>query len=459
MQFEFTAVNRSGQTSRGVLAADAPAQARRQLHDQGLFVVDLRPATGRAARMPATPIAPASPSRRPTGGSPSSRPSGPIPQAASAPSSTSSVPSPGDMALPWSSSSPGQSLTGRISRQELLAMTSQLAIMARAGVDLATAIAALARQSPNPRLSDILRQVHEHVEAGEPVSRALERHANVFGEAYVASVAAGEASGRLPDVLERLVQLQRGQIRLRATLRGVLAYPVVLTVMSGLVLVALVLFVLPRFADVFARLDVPLPALTQVLLGISGEITGRWWFWLPIAVATLAAAASMWVTESGRLVRDGLMLRLPLVADIQRVLLTGRSLRLMGTMIESGVPLLDAIKLTQASVENRVYQKLFDQLRYDALNGRGLTDALAASPHVPPGAAQMVATGEQSGTLGSVMQLVGEYYEEESETRVRDLATVLEPIIIVAMGAVVAIIVLSVVLPMFDFTNVADGGR
>jgi len=344
----------------------------------------------------------------------------------------------------------------RIAARDLMALTSQLAIMTKAGIDVAGALAGLVRQSTHPVLRATLESVHQDVVGGKSVSAAMRNHPQVFDSAYVATVAAGEASGQLPEVLDRLAKLLRTETRLKSTRRALLAYPIVLSVVSGLVIVALMFFVLPQFSDVFSQFGMPLPAITQFLVGISAELHDRWWLWIGLAAALLLGVRAWRARPAGRRWWDGLMLNAALVRDITRSLLTGRAFRLLGIMIESGVPLIEALSLTRASIQNCHFGELFDRLRGDVLNGRGLAEALGSTPFVPPGATEMIATAERTGTLGTVTQLVGEHYEEEGETRLRELAAMAEPAIIIVMGALVACIVLSVMLPMFDFATLAQ---
>ena len=342
-----------------------------------------------------------------------------------------------------------------VPRRELLSFTTQLAIMTKSGIDLAGAIKTLARQSSHRALKETMEQVHRDVTSGKSVSDALRQHAHVFGEAYVASVAAGEASGRLPEVLTRLSQLLRAELRNRAAVRTLLAYPLVLAFVSLMVIIALVCFVLPQFADIFAEFEVPLPMLTQILIAVSTELRDRAWLWGPAALAAVGGIVLSRKTTAGRKLWDRLLLNMAIVRNVTRASMLGRTFRMLGLMIESGVPLLEGLRLTRRSVSNSLYRELFDRLEQDILNGRGLATSLVTSGFIPPAAAEMILTAEKTGTLGMVTQLMGEHYEEEGEVRLRELATILEPLIIVVMGTFVAAVVTSVMLPMFEIATLA----
>jgi type II secretory pathway component PulF len=342
-----------------------------------------------------------------------------------------------------------------LSRRDLLSVTTQLAIMTRSGVDLASAFQSLSQQCGNASLRAILSQIHRDVTGGRSISDAMQAQAAVFGDAYVASVAAGEAAGKLPEVLRRLAQFQRTEIRVRATIRTLLAYPVLLASVSSLVVTGLVAFVLPTFVDIFTQFEVPLPTLTQVVVALSDMMRQYLWIWLPCMLAALVGLIVSRNIEAGRRKWDAAMLNAPIFRDITRAFYIGRTFRLLGLMIESGVPLLEGLKLTRNSVRNLLYRELFDELEDSILNGRGLASSLINAGFVPPVAAEMVLTAERTGTLGMVTELMGEHYEEEGETKLRELATILEPLIIVAMGVIVATIVMAVMLPMFDIATMA----
>nr|MBC8868836.1 type II secretion system F family protein [Planctomycetota bacterium] len=313
----------------------------------------------------------------------------------------------------------------------------------------------LPKQATTPALRRVMEEVYGDVSSGQPISIALSRHPKVFDTAYVASIAAAEASGKMTEILSRLTELMRNEIRLHSSLRSTLAYPVILVSVASVVIMALVFFVLPQFATIFEDMDAPTPPLTHMLL------TGAQFLRENIIMVLLSAGAALiglillFRTETVKRVRDRLVLNLRGLRGATRSLLSGRAFRIMGTMLESGIPLLEAIRLCGSSFKNRLYRELFVRLETEVVNGAGIGDTLAATAFVPSGVAQMVATAEQTGQLGSVMETVGEFYEDDGERRLRQLITVMEPAIIVAMGGVVACVVLSVVLPLLDVSQMA----
>jgi type II secretory pathway component PulF len=345
----------------------------------------------------------------------------------------------------------------RISKRELVNMTSQMAIMMRAGVDIASALESLTRQCKAPELKAVLNEVHQGVLGGNSVSESMSHYPRVFDQTYVASMSAGEASGRLPEVLHQLADLLRSELRLKNSIRTMLAYPLMLSGVSSIVLLALVLFVLPKFAEIFADFESPLPIITQVLISISSELRTRWWLWVPTFAGLGAVAYTSTRSRTGRLLWDRISLNAPVVRDVTRTLLIGRICKLLGIMIDSGVPLLDSLRLVKSSVKNTLYGDLFDQLEDDVLNGRGLATALLDSEFVPAAASEMVMTAEKTGTLGMVTQMIGTHFEEEGETKLKEFVAYLEPAITVVMGALVGIIVMSVMLPLFEMSSAVKG--
>lgn len=403
MQFVYTAKTNAGDIQTGHISAANVEAVKRALREQSLFPIDVRKKTANTV---------------------------------------------------WKSLFGSRDRAG-LSKRDLLSVTTQLAIMTRSGVDLASAFQSLAQQCGHANLRSVLSQIHKDVTGGKSISDTMQAQAAVFGDAYVASVAAGEAAGKLPEVLGRLAQFLRSEIRVRAAVRTLLAYPVLLAGVSSLVVIGLVSFVLPTFVDIFSQFEITLPTLTQVVVAGSDALRKHVWIWLPLLLCALVGLLMSRNIEAGRRKWDAAMLNAPIIRNITRAFYIGRTFRLLGLMIESGVPLLEGLKLTRKSIRNALYRELFDELENSILNGRGLASSLINAGFVPPIAAEMVLTAERTGTLGMVTELMGEHYEEEGESKLRELATILEPLIIVAMGVIVAIIVMAVMLPMFDIATLA----
>jgi type II secretory pathway component PulF len=352
-----------------------------------------------------------------------------------------------------------RSRAGKIRKLEVSEVTAQLAIMTKSGVDLASALASLAKQCQRPALAVVLRDVQDSVMSGSSFSDALKKHPAVFDPTFVATVAAGEASGRMAEVLQQLAAMQKNVIRRGREIRSLLTYPVLLLLVSSSVLVALVLFVLPRFTAIFDQYDMPLPVITQFILAIADELSVRWWIYLPLLIGSLVAVLTWRRSESGRSLLDRFWISGPLVGEICCGMCIGGTCRLMGLMLDNGVTLLDSLKLTRQAIRNTHYKTLLSDLTEAVVNGQSLASVLQHSEVVPASAKEMIITAESTGNMNEVTVILGTYYEDESEAKLRQLVGVLEPVITVVMGAIVAVVVLAVMLPVFNLSTFAAGGR
>ena len=404
MQFAYSAKSLRGEPTAGVLDAETLAAARNLLRERGLFPVSLTAASEARGASPAAG---------------------------------------------------GWKRKPRVSKQEIMLLTQQMVIMSRAGVDLAESLQNVALTCRNPTLKTSLEAIYQDVSQGLSFSAAMRKQIHLFGEAYVSSVAAGEASGKVADVLSRMAELLKNEIKLQTALRSALAYPVVLTVVCMFVISALLLFVLPQFEQVFADMGTIPPATTRMLLDLSGELRGRLWLYGGLLVGVPCLIYKFLWTERTRRAVDNFALRAMVLGEVLQSLVSGRLFVMMGTMLQSGVPLIQALQLCRSAMRSICYQELLDTMQEEVLNGRSFGRVLNNASIIPVGAAQMVGTAEQSGKLGLVMQMVGEYYEAEGQRKLQELAKLLEPAIIIVMGVVVAFVVASIMLPMLDISSSA----
>lgn len=361
----------------------------------------------------------------------------------------------------WSSSTISNSTASGGSRhkvrlQDLSEFTAQLSIMVRSGIDAATALKSLAVQCKRPALAQVLKRVYQSVMAGMPLSESLKRHPQAFDAAFVATVAAGEASGSLAEVLIQLAEMQRTELRNRRTMRALMTYPILLLVVSTSVITGLVIFVLPRFAGIFDQYEVALPIVTQMLISLAEELRVRWWLYVPIAVTAIAGGVIWRKTASGRETLDSMWVHWVVIRDVTRARITGRICRLMGMMLSNGVPILESLRLTRKAVDNSLYRNLLTKLEDAVINGRNMASVLGDTEIIPQSARDMLVTAEATGNVAEVTKLLGEYYEEEAEARMRQIVGLIEPALTVGMGVIVAIVVLAVMLPVFDLSSVAN---
>ncbi|MEZ6048377.1 MAG: type II secretion system F family protein [Planctomycetaceae bacterium] len=341
----------------------------------------------------------------------------------------------------------------RIPRSEILFFTTQLSIMCRSGIDLAASIHNIAQQTTHEAFRETLQQIHSEVSDGKSVSAALRNQPHAFDATYIASIAAGEAAGRVPQVLNRMAELIRNELRLISTLRQVMAYPLVLMGVCGFVLLALIFFVLPQFAKVFQDLGTVAPPLTQLLLDVSEAIRENLYL-LGLLGVLGGVGFHFWSkTESAHKCRDSFLLYFRPIRAASQSVMIGRVFQLLGTLLQSGIPLLESLQLCQGSLRNVHYQSLFQRLEDEVISGRSIGAIFMKADFIPRGAAQMVLTAEQTGNLGTVLTEVGAFFEDEGERQVKGLTKVLEPAIIVVTGAIVAGIVLSIMLPLLDVST------
>lgn len=340
--------------------------------------------------------------------------------------------------------------------QERVNFTSQLAMMTGAGVSVSGALKSVIKQCTRPAFKKKLELIQQDVLGGSSLSAALRKHPQVFDAAYVATVAAGEASGKMQDVLAELAELQRAELRLRRTIRGLLVYPLLLTVVSFSVIMTLVIFVLPRFATIFEQYDLALPLVTQALMGFASELRVHWWFWLPAAGSAVAALIAARSTTAGRELVDKALIRTPGVQKVTRTLIGARACRLLGLLVTAGVPLVECLHLLRTAISNCLFRELTIELEDAVTNGGSLSDALENNEVLPSSASEMIATAERTGRMGEVCVLMGNHYEEEGQALARQLVSAIEPLVTIVMGGVVATVVLAVMLPVFDIATLAQ---
>jgi len=342
---------------------------------------------------------------------------------------------------------------GRVKTSDLIVALSQLSIMCQSGDDLAEALNTVANQCPVPRLQRVLLDTYQDVSQGLKFSAALAKHPSVFNESMVAALAAGEQAGRIVDVFERTTRMMRKDQSLRSSMIAMLMYPAVLCAITSVVICSMLFFVLPQFATIFRDMDRAVPPLTNILLSLGSGLRENW---IGIAlVAGTVVVSGIGTRKHPRVQRvfDHALLNAFIIKSSMRGLITGRVFRLLGTMLENGVPLLDSIRLCRKATRNSLFREMFEKVEQEILRGEGMSQTLVDATFLPAGAAHMISTGERTGKLPAVLQSVGEYFENEGERRLRTLVKMLEPAIIIGLGGVVAVVVLSIILPLLDVTT------
>ena len=342
----------------------------------------------------------------------------------------------------------------RVPTQELAALTRQLATLIAAGLPLVEALAALAEQTERGHLRRALVQIREKVTEGRALAEALAEHPRLFSSLYVNMVRAGEASGALDVVLDRLAEYSEDQARLLGKVRSALTYPAIMLVLGSSILFFLVSYVVPKVTRIFQETQQKLPILTVALITLSG-FTARWWWLMLLLVAAAAVAVRAYArTPLGRERLDRLTLRLPYVGGLVQKLALARFARTLSTLLASGIGLLPALDIVRTVVDNRVIARAIENARDAIREGQSIAPPLRESGVFPPLVVHMVAVGERSGQLEAMLGKAADAYDNEVENAVSSLTTILEPLMIVFMGLVVLFIVLAILMPIFELNRV-----
>jgi type IV pilus assembly protein PilC len=343
---------------------------------------------------------------------------------------------------------------GHVGARSLLVFNQELLALVRAGLPIIVVLDLLRERNQNPRLRALLETVREEVKAGAALSVAMARHPDVFGPLYTASLHAGEQSGNFTDALSRFVEYQKRILALRQRLRAALTYPVILVGASLAVILFLLTFVVPTFSRIYGDMDAELPAATRVLVTITGYLQGA----LPLVFLGIGVAGlALWRwrrTPRGRRMTDRWIIRLPWVGSLASGYLFSRFARTLAMMQAGGIPMMPSLETTLGTVGNAY---LVDGLRTAlprVAAGGSLADSLGRTGVVPPLMLELVAVGENSGSLGEILGHVADLYDSEMDSRLTSLAAALEPVIMMGMGLVVAAIVVIMYLPIFHLSSV-----
>lgn len=346
-------------------------------------------------------------------------------------------------------------LEKRAKAQDVIAFTRQFAAMVGAGVPIVQALEILKLQSENKVMQSMVTQVAEDVKSGTTLAEAFKKQERVFSDLYVHMVAAGETGGILDAILVRLsVYLEKAQ-KLRRKIRGAMIYPASIALVAIAVTLVLLVYVIPVFADLFSSFGQSLPAPTQFVIELS-NFTIRNALWLVLLVFALAAGARLsYRSERGRTVIDGIFLKLPIFGDLVCKGAVARFSRTLGTLISSGVPIIDALTVTAKTAGNRVVERTLFETRAKVTEGKPIAEPLSASKIFPPMVANMVQIGETTGALDQMLGKVADFYEEEVDNAVQNLTALMEPLVMVILGVIMGGLIISMYLPIFKLSAVA----
>ncbi len=347
-----------------------------------------------------------------------------------------------------------EGFAGKVSLREISVMTRQLATLLGAGLPLVPSLSVLVSQTTHPRLKKTLAQIREDVNEGNSLTGSLSRHPGIFAPFYVNMIRAGEASGNVNLVLERLADFSESQQTLKTRIRSALAYPLFMFLIGSLVLLFLIAFVVPNITRIFQEMHQTLPGITLLLIAVSRFLQSFWWVLLLVAVAGfLALRYAVTQTEQGRRVWDRLKLKAPLFGPVNRKMAVARFSRTLGTLLQSGVPLLTAMEIVRNVVDNRLIADDLQSAGREVEEGQPLSASLARKGFFPPMVIEMIAVGEQSGNLEPMLYRVADSYEREVESQILMITSLLEPAMVLLMGLIVGFIVVSILLPIFEMNQ------
>ncbi|MGD8845615.1 MAG: type II secretion system F family protein [Desulfobacteraceae bacterium] len=344
-------------------------------------------------------------------------------------------------------------LLSPVKSAEVTFFTTQLALMLEVGTPLNLALNAVRRELSNPFFDRVLSEVSRDIEQGRQFSDALARHPKVFDNIFINMVRAGEAGGFLRETLERLVRMQEKRQALRNQLRSAMTYPVVLTLLGVLVVVFIMVGVLPKFVGIFEGKEEILPLSTRFLMAASASLRQYWLYYLAGCCAG-AVGIKLWAGSAhGRVAVDRLLIHGPVVSHLSNQVYTSEMLRTMGYLLESRVPLLQALRVTGPTVRNSIYRKLVVTIEETVSRGERFAHPFGDHAPIPPTVKQMVAVAEEVGQLPKVMLRLAKYYDGRVDEALKRFVAIIEPLALIVLGGIVGVIVSSIVLPLFRLSR------
>lgn len=341
----------------------------------------------------------------------------------------------------------------RITVAEFALVTRQLATLLRSGITLINALAAIVDQVDNQKLKRIFSEVKTAVNEGSSLADSMAKYPSTFSQLYVSMVRAGEASGALDQVLVRLADFTESQAKLRSKISSAMLYPTIMMAVGGIIMVILFIVVIPRITKIFEQVKAELPIQTKLLIGMADLMRNAWFLLLPLAGLLVWGFFRWKSSKSGQPIWDRFKLRAPVFGPVVRLVAIARFARTLATLLRSGVPVLNALEITKDVLNNVRLAEVVTEAREAIREGDTIAGPLKKSREFPPIVVHMIATGEQSGQLEEMLEHVAGNYDFQVEQKVEKLTTLIEPIMIVGMGAAVAFIVFSILLPILQLSQ------
>lgn len=341
----------------------------------------------------------------------------------------------------------------RVTRQEIVYLTHQLAVMIDAGVPLSTALEGLTKQADNPTLHAMLETIHKDVAGGDDLSTALGRFPRRFDKTYVNLVKASETSGTLATMLERIAIQTRADLETLLKIRGAMAYPAAMLVMCVGVCIFLLAYVFPKLTPMFEARSLALPLPTRVLMALSSSLLAHWGWYIGGLVVVVGSFLFFRKQTWGRTTLDWIWIHIPILGPLLRKVALSRSLRTLSTTLNAGVPMIESLKLTGAVSGNVLYERAWQHVADHVAGGKQIHQALDGNRLFPSTLLQMIASGEATGRLGPVMTRVSDYFDHEVATSVATATRLIEPLMVFFMGGIIGTIALAMLLPIFKLSS------
>jgi type II secretory pathway component PulF len=340
-----------------------------------------------------------------------------------------------------------------VKSREVMFFTSQLSLMLDIDTPLTVALKAIADELQNPAFKAVVTSLYQDIEEGRQLSEAMRRHPKIFDNTFISMVKAGETGGFLNKILDRIVEMHEKRQAIITQLKTALTYPIVLCGLGALVVVFILVGVLPKFTAFFEGKESLLPWTTRFLMLASASLRNIWWGYMLTFTGLVLGLSSWRKSKQGRALIDRFFVSAPLISVLANKIYTGEMLRTLGNILESQVPLVEALDVTRPTIRNQYYRRFVDKIRVNVKQGGRFAQPFAAYPYVPETVKQMVAIGEEVGKLPFVMLRLAKFYDTEVEQELKKFAALIEPAALIIMGGVVGVIVSSVILPLFKLSQ------
>jgi type IV pilus assembly protein PilC len=345
---------------------------------------------------------------------------------------------------------------GRVKLKQIAIFSRQFATMVNSGLPILRALSILADQTESKELAKVLVEVRTDVEQGSSLSGAMAKHPKAFNNLFISMVRSGETGGVLDDVLLQLADQIEKEVQLRRQIKSAMTYPIVVLVMVVLIMSAMLLFIVPQFETIYSSLDSELPLPTKILLAVSGAFTKYWWLVIASTVGAGFALRRYKKTDSGRARIDAIKIRVPVFGPLFHKVAISRFSSTLGMLLRAGVPILQALEIVKDTVNNRVISRAVEDVKSSVREGESIAKPLSKHAVFPPMVVQMMAVGEETGAVDTMLDKVAEFYNQEVEATVEALTSLIEPLLIAFIGGAVGAAVVALYMPMFNIINIIE---